>query len=77
MTVKRLLPVIALFRFNDIFGNDIQRHTHHDNLSNHSKIQKIIGTCEYVIVFSKAKQKKTSVSVHREKMPASSRKVLL
>ena len=58
MTVKRLLPVIALFRFNYIFGNDIQRHTHHDNLSNHSKIQKIIGTCEYVIVFSKAKPKK-------------------
>ena len=58
MTVKRLLPVIALFRFNYIFGNDIQRHTHHDNLSNHSKIQKIIDTCEYVIVFSKAKPKK-------------------
>ena len=40
MTVKRLLPVIALFSFNYIFGNEIQRHTHHDNLSNHSKIQK-------------------------------------
>ena len=33
MTVKRLLPVIALFRFNYIFGNEIQRHTHHDNLT--------------------------------------------
>ena len=40
MTVKRLLPVIALFRFNYIFGNEIQRHSHHDNLSNHSKIYK-------------------------------------
>jgi len=77
MTVKRLLPVIALFRFNYIFGNDIQRHTHHDNLSNHSKIQKIIGTCEYVIVFSKAKPKKNVGVCSCEKMPARSRKVLL
>ena len=77
MTVKQLLPVIPLFRFNYIFGNEIQRHMHHDNLYNHRKIQNNWHMSN-AIVFSKVEPKtKTSVSVHHEKMPVRSKKVLL
>ena len=71
MTVKRLLPVIALFRFNYILGNEIQR------IRTMTTCPIITHVSTSLYLAKRSQKKKKSVSVHREKMPARSRKVLL